>query len=231
MVERKRDDLSRAVAAAWSGKGHSIMADSWPGVVVAGEGWRVILSRDACRYRLQQRRQGATKWEPVYVPPSPLEWAARLGGTFPDLPEKAASLPADPKDALPKIAAALAVTVPEARRLRYWAASDYAGVLHTVGNMRSVRDRTGTLYAVQWVKPAVLDAGEPLRWITQHKGPAWPALVELLARKVFDAENPGGTVSEKRARLALLFDGVPERAENGPWPVLKVQARPRPAKR
>lgn len=231
MGYRKKDALTRAVVAAWSGKGHSIMADTWPGVVLAGDGWRVILSRDACRYRLQRRRQGATKWEPLHLPPSIAEWAARLGGSFPDLPEKVSSLPADPSELLPKIGAALGVAVPEARRIRYWAAPDYPGVLATVGNLRSVRDRTGRLYAVQWVRPAVLDGGEPLHWVTQAKGPAWPSLVDLLARKVFDPQNPGGAVEEKRAALARLFDGLPERAEDASWPLLQVQLRPRTAKR
>lgn len=230
MVERKRDHVTRALVASWTGKALSINADSWPGVVLSGDGWRVVLSRDACRYRLQQRRPGSTKWERVYGPASPLEWG-RFQPLFPDLPEKAAGLPADPTEAALALVAAHAVPVPAAQRLRYWSAPDYSGVLAVSGNMRAVRDRTGRLYAVQWVKPGSLVAGGPVRWITQHKGPAWPPLVDQLAGKTVLLDCPTADRAEKRALLAALFDGFPESAADGPWPVVEVQPSQRRARR
>lgn len=222
MANRKRDPIARACAAAWAGNGHSIASDDWPGVVINGNGWRVILGRDASHYRLQRRASGAAKWVPVYGTQTPDFWSRQVAQVFPDLPEAVKLLPADPLDAVPPLAAKQAVIVSDQRRLRYWAAPDYSGVLAQNGNLRSVRDRTGRNYAVQWVAPSDYEAGKPLHWITQHKGPSWPPLVDLMAQKTGNPNEPRKDRAEIRAQLSALFEGCPDIAADGPWPVVKA---------
>jgi len=199
------------------------MADDWPGVVAAGNGWRVIVARDAARYRLQQRGSGKDKrWGPVYGPSAPSKWGAAFGASFSGLSEAVECLPLDPQDAVCALAAAQGVVVPEAQRVTEWLEPYYSGVLASDANMRAVRDRTGTRYAIQWISPGDHEAGKPVRWITQAAAAAWPEVVDLMARKTF---APGDAVQdhdEIRVRLSALFDGLPEFAADGPWPVVKV---------
>lgn len=187
-----------------------------------GNGWRVIVTRDASQYRLQHRFRGAAKWEPSYGTQSPDHWSRQYRETFSDLPDAVKLLPADPLDAVAALAAKQGVIVPDERRARYWAAPDYSGVLAQIGNLRAVRDRTGRNYAVQWAAPAEYQAGKPLHWVTQHKGPSWPPLVDLMARKTFSRHEPPKDRAEIRADLCALFEGYPENAADGPWPVVKA---------
>jgi hypothetical protein len=208
--------VSKALSASWSGRGLSINADDWPGVVVSGAGWRIVLSRDASRYRLQ-RNDSRGKWQPVYGPADPLAWGAALAGSCPDLAAAVQLLPVNPFDVVKAMVAAQAVPLPQVQRRAYWREPDYSGVLRTDANMRSVRDAVGAVYALQWVKAADLHAGYSARWITQASGPSWPGLVDAMASKAFTPGEVGPDSEAIRARLAALFEGFPELATDGPW--------------
>ena len=228
-----RNPVAQALTASWSGRGLSIGADDWPGVVTSGDGWRVIVTRDASRYRLQRRSSAKGKrWEPFYgVPAAPLEWGAALAHSCPGLGKAVERLPVDPQDAVAALAASQGVVVPLAQRRSYWLDPDYLGVLATDANMRSVRDRTGSLYSIQWISPADYEAGKPVRWITQCVAASWPVLVE---RVLIKTVSPGDAPQDRatiRLRLVALFDGVPELAADGPWPVVKVGLPPERRKR
>jgi len=204
------------------------MADDWPGVVACGDGWRVVVTRDASRYRLQRLSPHKGKrWEPVYgVPAAPLEWGAVLARSCPGLGPAVERLPVDPQDAVAALAAAQGVVVPVVQRRSYWLDPDYSGVLATDANMRAVRDRTGALYAVQWISPADFDAGKPVRWTTQAVSASWPDLVERMLRKTgFFGDGPQDQ-DAIRLRFVALFDGLPEFAADGPWPVIKGRPSP-----
>lgn len=220
MTHPKRDVIARACAAEWRSKGHSISKDDWPGVVVQGDGWRVIVGRDVGAYRLQTF--SGSKWLPTYCPQSVQFWSETFRNKFPDLPEALKQLPADPLDAVAALAAKQGVNVPAQRRLRYWSAPDYSGVLAQKTNMRSVRDRTGCIYGLQWVSVADYEAGKPLLWVTQCKGPSWPDLVDRMALKVWSTVEGRRDEDEIREQLASLFEGFPEIAADGPWPVVKA---------
>lgn len=228
-MARYKKPLARAVCEAWRGRSLSINADDWPGVVAAGDGWRVILARDASRYRLQRKsRAKPERWEPVYgLRSDPACWARVLAQDEPAFAGKVAALPADPHDALPSIAQALGASVAQEQRRSYWSAPDYPGVIVTDANVRSVRDRSGTVYAIQWRSLRDHVAGKPGRWVTQAAGPSWPELVELVAAKVYDPST--GAKDGLLDRMAALFQGCPEVAADGPWPVVKV--RPAPSSR
>lgn len=228
-MARYKKPLARAVCEAWRGRGFSINSDLWPGVVAVGEGWRVILARDASRYRLQRKsRAKPERWEPVYgLPSDPASLARVLAQDQPAFAGKIADLPADPHDALPAIAQAVGASVSQAQRRSYWSAPDYPGVIATDANVRSVRDRSGTVYAVQWRSGRDYIAGKSGRWITQAAGPSWPELVEQVSAKTY---VPGtGSKDGTFDRMATLFQGCPEVAADGPWPVVKV--RPAPSSR
>lgn len=208
--------LSKALAASWSGRGLSVSADDWPGVVASGDGWRIVLPRNASGYRLQ-RKDSRAKWLPVYGLPADLRaWGARLAASCPDLASVAERLPVDPVDAVKALLVSQGVSLPQVRRRSDWLRADYPGVLRVDANMRSVRDAAGVLYAIQWVAPALLSSGNPLRWVTQAAGPSWSALVTDMARKT----GVPGLPPDRHAmalRFAALFDGCPELASDGPW--------------
>lgn len=120
---RSRSPLALALTASWSGRGLSINADDWPGVVASGDGWRVIVTRDASRYRLQHLSGAKGKrWEPVYGPAAPLECGAAFSRSFPGLGEAVERLPVEPQDAIAALASAGGVVVPEAQRRSHWLA-------------------------------------------------------------------------------------------------------------
>lgn len=229
-----RDPIAQALTASWAGKGLSINADDWPGVVAAAGEWRVIVPRNASEYRLQRRSpHKGGRWQPVYgVCAPPALWAAAVARVAPCLAGAVSALPSDPLDAVSRLASAHGVTVDEVQRRRYWGDPAYSGVLKTDANMRAVRDRTGALYAVQWIAPADYEAARPVRWVTQGVNGSWPVLVDALAQKTGFVGEPRNDRGAVRARLAALFDGLPELAAEGPWPQVKVSAvRPRRPRR
>ena len=76
------------------------MADDWPGRLVVGDGWRIVLARDMSRYVVQTRGTGKDKrWSTLYGPTS----------VHPGLAEVRQSLPVDPQDAAATLAAAQGV--------------------------------------------------------------------------------------------------------------------------
>ncbi len=209
--------LAKSLSASWSGRGLSVTSDDWPGVVASGSGWRIVLPRDASAYRLQSK-EGRSKWMPVYGLPSDLRaWGAACSRSFPDLAAALDGVPLKPFEAVKAFVAAQHVPLPDVRRRSYWLAPDYAGVLRTDANFRSVRDALGGAYAVQWIKPADFEAGRSVQWITQASGPSFPPLVEALLIKTFGAEGGGSDRSAIRLRFAALFEGFPDNAADGPW--------------
>lgn len=181
----------------------------------------MIVSRNACAYRFQQWDAQHMRWGPTYGPTSLAGWAANFATSSPELSRLLLSLPADARDSAAFLASQQGITVPSGYRTRYWAAPDYGGVLHTDMNLRSVVDRTGRVYAIQFHAPD-LHPSKVTRWITQTKGPSWFELVERMARKTFHTDGPYGP-DERDAiyvRLSDLFAGFPELARDGPWPVL-----------
>ena len=219
--------IAKALTASWSGRGQSIMSDDWPGVVARGDGWRVIVTRDASSFRLQRLSPHKGKrWEPVYgVPASPLEWGAALSRSCPGLAAAVDRLPADPQDAVAGLASAQGVVVPSVQRRSYWRVPDYAGILATDANIRAVRDRTGTVYALQWISPADFHAGKPVFWITQAASASWPDLVEQMLHKTGVRSDGPQDRDAIRLRFVALFHGLPQSAADGPWPVIKVRPK------
>jgi hypothetical protein len=214
--------MTRAVAAAWRAEGHRITSDDWPGCVLPWKDFRVIISRNACAYRFQQWDAQHMRWGPTYGPSSPAGWASYFSASSPDLSRLLLSLPSDARDSAARLASEQGIAVPSGYRTRYWAAPDYGGVLQTDMNLRSVVDRTGRIYAIQFHSPSI-HPSDVSRWITQTKGPSWFELVEHMARKTFNSDGPYGP-DEKDAiylRLSDLFVGLPDLARDGPWPVLK----------
>lgn len=217
--------IPKAFTASVSGQGHSIMADDWPGVVAAGEGWRVIVPRNASKYRLQRLSPHKGKrWEPVHgIPSSHLEWGAALARSCPDLAAAVDRLPVDPQDAVAVLVAAQGVVLPQVQRRSYWNSPDYSGVLASDANIRAVRDRTGNVYALQWIRPADFEAGNSVAWQTLRTASCWPELVEGMAHKIVVVGDAPQDRDAIRLRLLSLFDGLPELAADGPWPVSKVR--------
>jgi len=214
--------VAAALAARWAGG--TVTADNWPGELVATDEMRVILSRTGTRYVLQRRSKGKSgKWSPLPVRGGSAQWAELVARTSPDMAQALKALPPCPTWAAVALAAHEGVTVERPKRCREWAAPDFPGVLAVDENMRAVRDRTGTLYGVQWTSAAGHMEGRAPRWITQGKAETWPEIVERIADGCQIIGHPDATCEEKAARLAALFDGCPERAADGPWPVVKVQ--------
>lgn len=216
------DLLSKAIASHWRAQGISTTSDEWPGVLSVRQNWRVIISRNAVEYRFQEWDAAHSRWGPARGYTSLKAWADRFAKSDPDFAAGLLSLPADATDAAAWLASLQGIEVPSAYRVRYWSAPDYAGVISTVGNLRSVVDRTGHVYAIQFRFISPRDDG--VRWITQAKGPSWLDLVSVVAPKTY---NPD-VVSEDRdgdeivLGLCDLFRGCPDLAADGPWPVLNV---------
>jgi hypothetical protein len=223
--------VAKALAARWRAQPLSLNADNWPGVLSRGPNWRVVLNRTAGRYVVQQRQSASARpWVPLLVPRQRPELVKALQGAFPGLPEALRGLPRDPAEAAAALAATQGVWVPQVQRRSYWLADDYPGVLSRDQNLRVVRDQTGTVYAVQW-QPVRAEHG-PNRgdWITQAKGEAWPPLAEYLNARAFEVKGEVGG-DAIAARVARLFEGLPEFAADGPWPVVKALPAARPASR
>ena len=214
-----RDPIASALCARWRADGASVTRDDWPGLLVSNGEWRVILARNAMEYRLQRLSQG--KWVPVYVPGPWWEWPERLAHEFPDLAEGVKWLVEDPVFVAAAFAAEGGLEVEPMERLRYWSAPDYFGVLRSHGNLRSVRDRTGTLYGLQWLPAWGLRHGNQ-SWDTQAKGERWPELVEVLVNKLFFIGEDEASEEEKREFLSWFFNGLPELAADGPWPSVRT---------
>jgi hypothetical protein len=218
---------AEAWAAATRGKALSINADHWPGVVASGPSSRLVVSRSGNAYRLQTRRSERDKWSPVICDAvEPQQFAELLGRTDPALAAELAALPRDPRAVLPPMIAALGGAVRHRQRRAEWAAPDYPGVLSQDANFRVVRDLTGTVYGVQWTSAASYEAGDPPRWVTQATGPRWPELVPLMAHKSYVRGTGRKQREDLTERMAAMFKGLPERAADGPWPVVKVLPRP-----
>lgn len=215
--------FSSALTIAW--RQSSISSDAWPGVVLKGEGWRVILNRTASRFVLQRRDSAGRdrRWQPAYVAGGLRDWPAVLGDGLPGL-ERLAASPDPLVEVLPRLAAEQGVAVAQVQRRREWASPDYPFVLRQDANIRVVRDPTGNLYAVQWVPPSDYQAGVGLHWVTQAVAPERASLLERFGAKVFSLDDVDVQATEQR--LAALFDGLPEVAALGLWSVVKVIPSP-----
>ena len=211
--------FTKAISAAWRAQGHSINSDDWPGVVVSGDGWRVVLARKASSYVLQAFQSSHDRWGPLLAPASPAEWGDLFASRYPDLAQALVGLRADPSDAAADLAAVQGISISPMQRVRYWSTSAYSGVISTDANMRSVRDRTGRIYAIQWRSICDDEFQTEGPWITQVKGPLWSKLVDRLADKTAFPDDPDADLEQIKARFVALFHGCPDLAADGPWPV------------
>jgi hypothetical protein len=211
------DLMTRAIAAFWQSQRVSSSSDDWAGVVLRFEGWRVIISRNACDYRCQEWVSTHGRWGPARGASSPSVWAEIFSASHPQFAGRLLALPRDARDAAASLAFAQGIELPSAYRVRYWSAPDYAGVICTDENLRSVVDRSGRVYAIQWRLP-VPPAGEPVSWITQAKGSFWPDLVNLMSGKTHSVDDLGEPVGldALASRLCDLFDDCPLEAQGGP---------------
>jgi hypothetical protein len=216
------DLLSKAIAAHWRAQGFSTTSDQWAGVVSVRDCFRVIISRNACEYRFQEWDASHSRWGPARAHSSLKAWANSFSKSDPDFAAGLLSLPDDATDAAAWLASLQGIEVPSSHRVRYWSAPDYAGVISTVGNLRSVVDRTGHIYAIQYRFLSPRDDG--VRWITQAKGPSWLDLVSVVAPKTYDPDVAYQSRDNDKIALGLsdLFRGCPDLAADGPWPVLNV---------
>lgn len=214
------DLMTRAIAACWQSQRVSSSSDDWAGVVVRFEGWRVIISRNACDYRCQEWVSTHGRWGPARGASSPFAWAETFSASHPQFAGRLLALPRDARDAAASLAIAQGIDLPSAYRVRYWSAPDYSGVISTDENLRSVVDRAGRVYAIQWRLPDP-PAGEPVSWITQAKGSFWPDLVNFMSGKTHSVDDLGEPVDLQAltSRLCDLFDGSPFEAQDGPLPV------------
>lgn len=215
--------IAKALRRRWSAQKVSMTADEWPGVIVRGSDWRIGLDRSARRYVVQRRAARANKgWSRWLVPLDRPATIEALGRAFPGFPEAVALLPADPIDAAASMAAAQEVVAPSRRRA-YWLADDYPGVVAQVGNIRVVRDRACTVYAVQRRPLRPSKWGDRGEWITQRQATSCAPLAEWLLAKAYQPGPDGPSVAEIPERVAALFDGVPEFAAE--WPMAQPAAK------
>lgn len=205
-----------------------------PGVVAAGDGWRIAVTLDGRFYRVQTPVEypDGSGWQSLPGRAGVLcKQVERVADRVPDLRDAAARLPDDPADAAPDFVAAAR----ELRRLydvTEHSRSEYAGEVARAGNWRLIVASAREYYVAQRVNVFDVERNAELRDVIGDEPPhVWEyvAAAKTLGR-LDDATRsaPVDQLSDRVERWRECEDNrtslfvqaakiAPERAADGDW--------------